>query len=66
MNSTLRPFVMAGLVGSTMIVAAARPALTQTTQSVVLPGVSRADLQNLVIEIEKRRRTVPDLLPATD
>jgi hypothetical protein len=23
-----------------------------------MPGVSRADLQNLVIEIEKRRRTI--------
>ena len=43
----------------------ARPPRT-LAQASSMPGVSRADLQNLVIEIEKRRRTVPDLLPVAD
>ncbi|MCY7379264.1 MAG: SIMPL domain-containing protein [Gemmatimonadaceae bacterium] len=39
MSSMLRHFVMAGLVGSTITMVAARPAFTQTTQGVILPGV---------------------------
>ena len=43
----------------------ARPPRT-LAQASSMPGVSRADLQNLVIEIEKRRRKMPDLLPVAD